>query len=108
MRSIRGSFVAESTAEEPDSTWIAPALVAVLITNLYLDVARKRSAGRVKASLTLAVIVSDETCSLEINREMSMPWNGSREDAVAQSSHFLCYLMYMMFYASLHVLTYYP
>ena len=62
---------------------MAPALVAVLITNLYLDVARKRSAGRVKASLTLAAIVSDETCSLEINREMSMPWNGSREDTVA-------------------------
>ena len=89
MRSIRGSFVAESTAEEPDSTWMAPALVAVLLTNLYLDVARKRSAGRVQASLTMAAIVSDETCSLGINQEMSMPWYGTHEDTVARSSHFL-------------------
>jgi hypothetical protein len=55
---------------------------------LYLDVARKRSAGRVQASLTMAAIVSDETCSLGINQEMSMPWYGTHEDTVARSSHF--------------------
>ena len=84
-RSMRGSSVEESIAEEPDSTLMARALVDGPLTNSCLDDVRKRRADRVRASLTEAAIISGGSRTLGIERRML-----SSAERISRGSCFVC------------------